>query len=81
LTIEHEADLIALVKAKGVDGLTARDTAAALFDTATPTRAQKEKARRKLVRLEADGVLVCIEHDGVGAYFLAERGCTGVHES
>jgi hypothetical protein len=81
LTLEHQADLVDLVKAKGVDGLTARDAAAALFDTDKPTRAQKEKARRKLVKLEAEGVLLSIERDGVTAYFLAERRCTGVHES
>jgi hypothetical protein len=80
LTIEHQADLVDLVKVKGVDGLTARDAAAALFDTSKPTRAQKEKARRKLVNLEADEVLMSIEHDGTRAYFLAEWGCTGVHE-
>jgi hypothetical protein len=81
LTVEPEVDLLDLVRAKGVDGLTARDAAAALSDTSKPpTRAQKENARRRLVKLEAASVLVSVDHDGVTAWFLAERGCTGVHE-
>jgi hypothetical protein len=81
LTIEHQADLIDLVKAKGVDGLTARDAAAALFDTEKPTKAQKEKARRKLASLETGGQLVSFEHEGATAWFLAERRGTGGYES
>ena len=77
LTIEHEADLVELAKVKGIDGLTARDAAIALFENPKPTKAQKEKARRKLVRLEAAGVLVCVERGDTAAWFLAERRATG----
>lgn len=86
LTVESEVDLIALVRAKGADGLTARDAAAAMFEPAAgknkaqQEKAQKEKARRKLVKLEDDGVLVSIEHDGATAWFLAAREGTGGYE-
>jgi hypothetical protein len=48
LTVDHVADLVALVKASGPDGLTAKAAAAALFDKAKPTAADVQKARRKL---------------------------------
>ena len=80
LTIEHEADLVDLVRAKGVDGLNARDAAVVLFDTDKPTKAQKEKARRKLAGLETAGLLVSVEHAGATAWFLAERRGTGGYE-
>jgi replicative DNA helicase len=73
LTVESETSLVDRVRAKGVDGLMARDAAVALFETAKPTKAQKEKGRRRLVKLEAEGVLVCVEHEGASAWFLAER--------
>ncbi|HTZ14976.1 MAG TPA: ATP-binding protein [Mycobacterium sp.] len=74
LRVEVEISLVDLVKAKGVDGLTARDAAVALFEANQPSRAQKEKARRKLVKLQADGVLTVVERDGLSAYFLAAQG-------
>ncbi|UUO01696.1 bifunctional DNA primase/polymerase [Mycolicibacterium novocastrense] len=58
--IYHQADLAELAKAMGENGLTAKDAAAALFcrDGETPpSRAQIEKARRKLDRLASLGVL------------------------
>lgn len=49
MTVDGADDLLALVRASG--GVTAKEAAARLFDTLTPTRAQKEKARRRLVIL------------------------------
>ncbi|HTZ14453.1 MAG TPA: ATP-binding protein [Mycobacterium sp.] len=74
LRVEAEINLVDLVKAKGVDGLTARDAAIALFEASQPSRAQKEKARRKLDKLKADGVLTVEERDGRSAYFFAGEG-------
>ncbi len=82
LSLEPRASLVDLVRAKGVDGLTARDAAAALFDTDKPTKPQKEKARRKLAALEGpEGLLVRVEHDGASAWFLSERRGTGGYET
>lgn len=50
------ADLADLAAKAGE--LTALDAAKALFETETPTRAQKEKARRKLAALTRQGLLV-----------------------
>lgn len=79
-TIEHSVDLVELVKASGIDGLTAKDAAAALTDKTNPTRSDIEKARRKLDHKAADGLLVRIEGgNGRGAttaYFLADRKVT-----
>lgn len=80
LTVESEISLVDLVKARGVDGVTARDAAAVLFETAKPSKAQKEKARRRLAKLDAAGVLVRVEHEGASAWFLSERRSTGGYE-
>ena len=72
--------MLALVRCKGVGGLPARDAAMALCDTPEPTKAQKETARRKLIKLEGDGVLVRVERDGASTWFLAERRGTGRYE-
>ncbi|PQP41780.1 AAA family ATPase [Mycolicibacterium austroafricanum] len=79
LTIEHSVDLVDLVRASGVDGLTARDAAAAITEKSSPGRADIEKARRRLDQLAAAGVLVRLdgrtnEHGGKArsAWFLAE---------
>jgi hypothetical protein len=74
LRVEVQISLVDLVKANGVDRLTASDAATALFEANQPSRAQKEKARRKLVKLQADGVLTVAERDGLSAYFLAAQG-------
>lgn len=57
LGIEHGVDLVELVKAAGVDGLTAKGAAQAITEKSSPTRADIEKARRKLDQLGSDGVL------------------------
>jgi hypothetical protein len=56
-TVQGEPDLVALAGAKPA-GLTAPEAAAVLFATAKPTRAQVEKARRRLDREVAAGWLV-----------------------
>jgi hypothetical protein len=61
LTVHHSTDLVALAAASGINGLSAKDAAAVLFSTAKPTAAQVEKARRKLMKLVADGLLQVVE--------------------
>lgn len=55
--LQHSADLIELVRAGGVSGLTAQEYAKALFEKLKPSRADVEKARRKLEQKRADGLL------------------------
>ena len=54
LLLNHEVDLVALVRRKSTAGLIPKDAARALFDTDEPSRAQTEKARRKLDKLVPD---------------------------
>lgn len=61
LTVEHAVDLVALVRASGVDGLTARGAAQAITEKSNPSRADVEKARRRLTALTDEGVLVRME--------------------
>ncbi|MDC9006474.1 AAA family ATPase [Mycobacterium marinum] len=61
LTVEHSVDLVALVKAGGPDGLTAKGAAQAITEKPNPSRADVEKARRRLDQLAAAGVLVRLE--------------------
>jgi AAA domain len=56
LSVGQQVDLVALVRRKGADGLIAKDAARALFDTDEPSRAQTEKARRKLEKLVPDAL-------------------------
>lgn len=78
LAIEHGVDLVELVKAAGVDGLTAKSAAQAITEKPNPSRAEVEKARRRLDQLASDGVLCCLEGSRGGgelrqtsAWFLA----------
>ncbi|WP_158249084.1 AAA family ATPase [Mycobacterium sp. ENV421] len=78
LTIEHEVDLIAMVKASAANGLTAKGAACALFETDRPSRGQIEKARRKLDELVTGNILTRFEGTSGGkdggsrtAWFLA----------
>jgi hypothetical protein len=71
--IVHGTDLFELVRRSGADGLTALDAAKALFETNTPTKAQKEKARRKLDKLVDTGHLTRMEpfyKGGAQTYYL-----------
>lgn len=56
-SLQHSADLMELVRAGGFHGLTAQDYAKALFEEKRPTRAQVEKARRRLEQKTAEGLL------------------------
>lgn len=60
-TIDHEVDLLALADATGADGLNAHQAAAAVFEREKPTRAQVEKARRRLDKLVTAGLLVRVD--------------------
>lgn len=86
MTVDHAVDLVALVRAAGVDGLTAKGAAQAITEKQAPTRADVEKARRKLDALAAAGLLVRIEGGRGGggarqvtAWFLAEKQSRGSH--
>lgn len=61
LSVEHSVSLIDLVRASGVDGLTARAAAAAINDKSSPGRADIEKARRRLDQLVENGSLVRLD--------------------
>ncbi|BCP06112.1 hypothetical protein MINTM019_35680 [Mycobacterium paraintracellulare] len=80
MSINHTYDLLALVKASGVDGLTAKAAAVAICHKPNPSDAEVAKARRKLLKLEADGLLVQVAGTKGGAtggtqsaWFLAAR--------
>lgn len=60
-SIDHEVDLLALASASGANGLTPQGAASAIFEKDKPSRAQVEKARRRLDKLAAGGKLVRIE--------------------
>lgn len=53
-------DPLALIAAAGADGLTAKALAAVIFDTADPSKAEIEKARRQLGKLVVEGAIRCI---------------------
>lgn len=78
LTIEHGVDFVALVRATGVDGLSAKAAAQAITEKSNPSRADVEKARRRLDQLVGAGLLVRVEGQRGGgdvrsptAWFLA----------
>lgn len=84
LSIDFQIDLVELVKAAGVDGLTAKSAAVAVTGKENPSRADVEKARRRLDKLvEADALVRMDGRPGgtrggsSAAWFLAERT---VHE-
>ncbi|WP_328845468.1 AAA family ATPase [Streptomyces sp. NBC_00258] len=75
-SVMHTVDLVELVRASGPEGLTALAAAEALFETKKPSRADKEKARRRLEALTASSVLARLEPKypgGSAAYYLAAR--------
>jgi AAA domain len=65
--VHNKVNLYEMACAAGVDGLTAKGAACAMFDTDKPDRGQIEKAHRKLDRLAADGALTLVEGDKGGA--------------
>ncbi len=55
---DESTDVIALARRAPTGGLSAQDVACCLFSTEKPSTAQLEKARRRLDRFVADGLLV-----------------------
>ncbi|OBB94984.1 hypothetical protein A5782_08530 [Mycobacterium sp. 852002-40037_SCH5390672] len=53
--VDASADLLDVLKASGPDGITIPAAASHLFDTDKPTRAQTERARRKLDKYADEG--------------------------
>ncbi|PPJ34407.1 AAA family ATPase [Nocardia nova] len=73
-----EDDIVEIVRAQGNDGCTAEDAAVLLFATARPSKADQEKARRRLTAAVNRGALVKrTQGAGRGAqsrWFLAHGG-------
>lgn len=65
-TVWHAADLLTVVAATP-GGLTAVDAARALFESEKPTPSEREKARRKLDRLVAEGSLAVLDEGNKAA--------------
>ncbi|WP_431818633.1 AAA family ATPase [Gordonia jacobaea] len=79
MSIEHRVDLVEVVRAAGVTGLTARMAAASIAEKSNPNRSDVEKARRQLDKLVVAGMLVRSVGEKGGSeggraatYFLAE---------
>ncbi|MFF8829125.1 AAA family ATPase [Streptomyces sp. NPDC015131] len=76
-SVTQSTDLLEMARVSGPEGLTALSAAEALFETKSPTRAQKEKARRKLEKLALDGQLTRVEPaypGGAASYYPAPTG-------
>lgn len=78
LTVDYQVDLVKLVRSRGASGLTAKSAAQVITEKADPTRAEIQKARRRLDKLVDSGVLIRSEGSKGGAdggvpanYFLA----------
>lgn len=74
--VEAGLDLERMVQRTGVTGLTSMEYAVALFESPKPTRAQVEKARKRLEKKVSDGYLSCVPGERGGPpsrYFLAYR--------
>ncbi|MFD0003543.1 AAA family ATPase [Streptomyces sp. NPDC127178] len=61
--IVDEVDLVTLARQSGTAGLSARIAAQRVFDKDNPSRAEKEKARRRLDRLVKSGQLCRVDTD------------------
>lgn len=61
--VEAGVDLFRMIRRAGVQGLTAVEYAVALFETVKPTASQREKARRRLDRKVADGLISSVPGD------------------
>ncbi|MFC8715801.1 AAA family ATPase [Kitasatospora sp. NPDC057198] len=60
-TVAQVADLFDLIRANGVNGLTAAQAAETLFETKNPSPAQREKARRRLEKQTEAGYLTRVD--------------------
>jgi hypothetical protein len=75
-TTLHATDLLELVRASGSEGLTALRAAEVVFEVKVPTKAQKEKARRRLEKLTTSGHLHRMEptyKGGSSTYYLSAQ--------
>ncbi|RQW83568.1 AAA family ATPase [Micromonospora globispora] len=78
--VEQNVDIFALVRRTGVQGLTALEFAVALFERPNPTRAQKEKARRRLEKKVEGGYLSRVDGaagSSAARYYLARPDVHG----
>lgn len=62
-TIFHGTDILAIVAGAGAAGVTAKAIACQMFETEKPTRAEHEKARRRLDKLVNQGHIQSVELD------------------
>ncbi|HRD10509.1 MAG TPA: AAA family ATPase [Mycobacterium sp.] len=67
LSVEFGVDLVEMVRNAGIHGLTAKEAALVITEKQEPTRADIEKARRKLDQKVAGGVLVRVDGTRGGA--------------
>ena len=81
--VEHSVDVFALIRRSGINGITAIEYAAALFEKPSPDRAQKEKARRLLDKKVTEHYLTRVGGEPGGPparYFLLDPEVhEGVH--
>lgn len=78
-SVTQTTDLLEMARVAGSEGLTALAAAEALFEAKVPTRAQKEKARRKLEKYLDQGELTRVEPaypGGAATYYPAVKGLT-----
>ncbi|MFZ3344291.1 hypothetical protein [Mycobacterium sp.] len=84
MSVDFQVDLLDLVSSGGIYGLTAKAAATAITGKQNPSRADTEKARRRLDQKVTEGVLVRVaadrggSHDGAkgsapDTWFLADR--------
>lgn len=83
LTVDHTTGAMAVQRvdllAAGVAGITTRTAAGLLYETTKPTRAQKEKARRRLDAYVSAGRMTASAAAGVTTYYTASPRVTGVN--
>ncbi|MFG2871000.1 AAA family ATPase [Streptomyces sp. NPDC048338] len=75
--VTQTTDLLEMARVAGSEGLTALAAAEALFEVKNPTRAQKEKARRKLEKHASAGELTRVEPaypGGSASYYPVSQG-------
>lgn len=75
---DPDADVVAVARAKGRAGIDAQAAAKALYGTDKPSRAQTEKARRKLADYTAKGLLVALGDASHGGRGLSNRWVAAV---
>ncbi|MCW1823160.1 AAA family ATPase [Mycobacterium senegalense] len=66
MEIHDATDLVAMARQPG--GVTASTAATALFETEKPTKAEREKARRRLEKLKGEGLVSAVTTGGATMY-------------